>query len=332
MFDFTKCLVARLAYGDRGLNTRIQALGACVASLLEFSALRDPFWRRIILLVAAFWFAAGVALSFHAKPDTFSNLQWQPVLWLVIIAIPLTLALNAYEFVLSAQLIGQQIGFRSALETTIIGGVANMLPLPGGIMVRVAALKAAGASLKHSTSTILFSNTLLWFGVAFTYAGAWIGALGSMWVGTAFLATGLSILTISFVATLSLLKEWRITMRLTATKIGLVVTDAARIYLCFWALTAVSSFAQASVLTASSVIGSAISIVPAGLGIRESVAALMAPVVGLAASSAFLATSLNRLVGLAIIAPVAAYLAVRQSGPGRQSNQGVGGIHQRPAA
>ena len=43
------------------------------------------------------------------------------------------------------------------------------------------------------------------------------------------------------------------------------------------------------------------------------VAALLAPVVGLAASSAFLATSLNRLVGLSITAPVAAYLAFRQS-------------------
>jgi uncharacterized membrane protein YbhN (UPF0104 family) len=295
-----------------GLNAKTQALSARLASLLEFRALRDPFWRRIILLVAAFWFAVGVALSIRAQPDIFGSLQWQPILWLVVIAIPVTLALNAYEFVLAARLISQQVGFRSALETTIIGGVANMLPLPGGIMVRVAALKAAGASLKHGTSAILF-NTFIWFGVAFAYAGAWVLALGAMWIGTAFLAAGLAILMISFAATFRLLQEWRITMRLTVTKIGLVLIDATRIYLCLWALTAAGSFGHASVLTASSVVGSAISIVPAGLGIREGVAALLAPIVGLAASSAFLATSLNRLVGLAITAPVAAYLAFRQS-------------------
>src|SRR5688572_30403952 len=109
-----------------GLNAKTQALSAHLASLLEFRVLQDPFWRRIILLVAAFWFAVGVALSIRAQPDIFDKLQWQPILWLVIFAIPVTLALNAYEFVLSARLISQQIGFRSALETTIIGGVANM--------------------------------------------------------------------------------------------------------------------------------------------------------------------------------------------------------------
>lgn len=67
-------------------------------------------------------------------------------------------------------------------------------------------------------------------------------------------------------------------------------------------------------LSASSVIGSAFFIVPAILGIREAVAAaLLAPIVGLAASSVFLATSINRLVGLAITDPVAAYLAFLQS-------------------
>jgi hypothetical protein len=42
----------------------------------------------------------------------------------------------------------------------------------------------------------------------------------------------------------------------------------------------------------------------------------MGPLVGLAASSAFLATSLNRLVGLATTAPIAAVLAFRKTDRG----------------
>ena len=294
------------------MKAKTQALTARLASLLELRALQNPFWRRAILIVAALGFAIGIVLSVRAQPQVFNNLQWLPILWLVVVAIPVTLALNAREFVLSARLIGRHIGFRSALETTIIGGVANMLPLPGGVMVRVAALKVAGASFKHGTSTILFV-ALVWFGIAFAYAGAWMMALGAAFAGAAFLAGGIVILLISFAATMRLLKEWRVTMHLTVTKVGLVLIDAARIYLCLWSLSSSASFGQASVLTASSVVGTAISIVPAGIGIREGVAALMGPLVGLAASSAFLATSLNRVLGLATTAPVAAFLALRKS-------------------
>jgi uncharacterized membrane protein YbhN (UPF0104 family) len=291
---------------------RTHAWKACLLSLLELRALSNPFWRRTILLVAALWFGAGVALSVYADPHRFSDLQWQPIVWLIAVAIPITIALNSLEFTLSGRLIGTHIGFRSAMETTIIGGVANMLPLPGGIVVRVAALKAAGASFKHGSLTILF-NTFLWFGVALVYAGAWIAALAAIWLGSMFLAAGLAILIASFAITRQSLKEWRVTMWLTLNKVGLVLIDALRIFLCLWALSAAGGFGQASVLTASSVIGSAVSFVPAGLGVREAVAALLAPVVGLAASSAFLATSLNRLIGLAVTTPIAAYLAVRQS-------------------
>jgi len=294
------------------LHAKSQVLIARLVSLVELRALQNPFWRRVILVGAALGFVIGIVLSIRAQPQVIYNLQWLPVLWLVALTIPATIALNAWEFVLSARLIGHHIEFRSALETTIIGGVANMLPLPGGIMVRVAALKAAGASLKHGMSTTLFV-AWIWFGVAFAYAGAWMMTLGATNAGAVFLVSGIVILLISFTATMRLLKKWRVTMHLTVIKLGLVLIDAARVYLSLWALSSSSSFGQASVLTASSVVGSAISIVPAGIGIREGVAALMGPLVGLAASSAFLATSLNRLFGLATTAPVAAFLAFQKS-------------------
>jgi polysaccharide pyruvyl transferase WcaK-like protein/uncharacterized membrane protein YbhN (UPF0104 family) len=272
--------------------------------------LSSPRVRRAILLVATLGFAAGIVVSIRAQPGMFSDLHLSPVLLVVAIVIPATVFFNAYEFLLSARLIGRRIGLHSALETTIIGSVANMLPLPGGSIVRVAALKAAGAELKHGISTILFL-TLIWLGVAFTYAGAWVIVLGKTLVGALFVAGGAGVLVASFATTWRLLKQWQVPMQLLATKLVIVLLDAARNLLCLWALGADANFAQASALAVSGVLGSAVSVVPAGLGVREGVAAAMAPLVGLAASSAFLAMTLSRVLGLATTAPVAAFLAWR---------------------
>ena len=64
-------------------------------------------------------------------------------------------------------------------------------------------------------------------------------------------------------------------LHLTVIKFGLVLIDSTRIYLCLLILGVDGSFIQASVLSVSSVVGAAVSIVPAGLGIREAVAALL---------------------------------------------------------
>ncbi len=101
-------------------------------------------------------------------------------------------------------------------------------------------------------------------------------------------------------------------LSLVGIKSALVLMDALRIFTCFLILGLDGTFGQASVLTVSSVLGAAVSIVPAGLGIREGAAALLAPFVALAAASAYLSTSLNRVIGLAIMAPVALFLGLRR--------------------
>lgn len=290
---------------------RVNPVIGLLTALTDLRLLSTPAWRRVLLLMATLGFGAGFVLSVRHYPHGLNALQWTPLVLLAAVSIPVTIVLNTSEFVLSGRLIGTKLTFLNAMETTIIGGVANMLPLPGGIIVRVAALKAAGASVKRGSLTIVF-NMLIWFGVAFAYSGVWIAVLGSGMAGPLFLAGGIAILIGAFATTMRYLADWRVTLRLTINKLGLVLIDAARIYLCLWALSVAGGFGQASALTASGALGNAISFVPAGLGVREGVAALLAPFVGLPPASAFLATSLNRLVGLAVTAPIALWLSIRQ--------------------
>ena len=298
----------QLTHESGDLKYRIKALES-------LDAFNNPLWRRNILIIAAVGFVVGIVLSLRAQPDILSNLKWMPLVLLALVCIPVTLLLNTLEFGMSARLIGHKFPFWKSAETTIIGSVANMLPIPGGTIVRVAALKAAGASFKRGTSVTLLV-ALIWIGVAFSYAGVWLlvlrGAAQIEGLGLIFLLIGIAALGASVFWCVKLQKDWWQTTILVLIKVGLVLIDTTRILLCLWAFGFDAGFGQASVLAASSVLGAAVSIVPAGLGVREGVASLLGPVVGVAASSAYLSASLNRIIGLAVMAPAAIVLVIRQ--------------------
>lgn len=283
------------------------------ADQLSETASGRPLWQRLLLIVAAIGFAAGVYLSIRAKPDLIEDLNYRPLLLLALIAVPVTVMLNAEEFRLSGRLVGRDFSRLSALEVTIVASVANMLPIPGGTMVRIAALKSQGASLKDGTMATLLVS-FLWVALAFLYSGLWLmvpGTGASRMLGGAFCLFGGMVLVATVVVALRLPGSRDTILHLTVIKFGLVLIDSTRIYLCLLILGVDGSFIQASVLSVSSVVGAAVSIVPAGLGIREAVAALLAPWIALDAASGYLSTSLNRIVGLAVLTPISVYLGLR---------------------
>ncbi|MGB5485719.1 hypothetical protein, partial [Parasphingorhabdus sp.] len=140
-------------YGGKPvLRKKLQKIMASADHVIGSVPMHNDRFRQIILIVAVFALIAGIYFSFRSQPDLFQEARLGPIIILALFAVPLTIYFNALEFVLSARLIGHKIGLKSAAETSVIGGVANMLPLPGGALVRVAALKAEGASVGKSTS------------------------------------------------------------------------------------------------------------------------------------------------------------------------------------
>ncbi|WP_299949850.1 lysylphosphatidylglycerol synthase domain-containing protein [uncultured Ruegeria sp.] len=277
---------------------------------------RRPLWQRGLLIIAALGFALGVYLSIRARPELISDLNFGPLFILAAVCVPFTVLLNTEEFRLSGLLVGHHFPRISALEITIVASVANMLPIPGGTMVRIGALKTKGANLKDGTAATLLIS-FLWIGAAFLYSGAWLLVLGGKEtggpkLGPVFCLFGAVLLVIVAALGARMFKQRGTVARLILIKIGLVLTDAARIYLCFLVLGVDATFGQASVLTVSSVVGASVSIVPAGLGIREGTAALLAPLIALGAATGYLSTSLNRVVGLMVLAPVALALSLRK--------------------
>lgn len=292
---------------------------AAVDLLVGYVPMHNSRFRQGILIVAVLALIAGIYFSFRSQPDLFREARLGPIVVLAMVAVPATIYFNALEFVLSARLIGHRIGLKSAAETSIIGGVANMLPLPGGVLVRVAALKAEGASVAKSTSVMAFV-AFIWAAISFGYAGAWLVIGGATAFGLLFIALGCMGVVGCFALSMHVLDDHIITAQLFACKAGLVLVDAFRLYLCLLAINIAAEFGQASVLTVSGFVGSSFSIIPAGLGIREGVSALLGPLVGLTAAAAFLASAANRIVGLMVSAPLAILLAWKA---GHQAKTGV---------
>ncbi len=278
--------------------------------------LNRPGLRRWALWLALGVLVAGLVLSVRAQPDVVTELDWRPLAALLLLVIPVVKLLNVFEYILSGRLLGKSIGLMEGLEVTTIGAAANMLPLPGSTLVRMAGLKAAGAGYGKGAAAVLLAS-LIWLAVASLYAGAWILSLGgatpaARWVGPAFVAVGAMLLAFCLVAAIRLEGGSRIIGLIAANRLVLVAIEALRFVLVLQAMGVAASFAQASGLAVTGVLGSAVSIVPAGLGVRELVAAGLGPVVGISAAAGFLAAGLIRLLDLVFILALAGALALRR--------------------
>jgi len=266
--------------------------------------------RAAVLAVAVLGFIVGIAVSLRAQPDLLSNIQIWPVLAVLLLTVPFNLLFNGVEFQLSVRLLGKDLSLADALETTIVGSAANMLPLPGSAMVRVARYKTLGVAYKHGISTTLFLAAI-WLGAAAVYAGGWLIYQSSQLWGNVLFVGGVFILLFSLAGAYRLYSSTKLWSQILAVRMALVFIDACALYLCFWALDFGTTFAQSSVLTISGFLGAAVSIVPAGLGVREAAAAGLGELVAVAASAAYLASSLYRILGLIMIIPPAIFLVRR---------------------
>jgi hypothetical protein len=273
--------------------------------------LQSPKARRGLLVFAALILLAGLYLSFRYQPGLLDRLEWQPALILFLLGVPLIILLSSLEFVVMGRILGRRIQMATAFEVTVIGAAANLLPIPGGAVARVTALKLAGAGLRESATTMVMM-TIMWVGVALMFSGGAAIHLGSEVPGVVALAVGLGAVTLAFFFTGSPSATFGSTLASLALKVCLVMADGARIYLALSALGFEVRPVQALVLVAAGPLGSAVSIMPAGLGVREALAALLAPLAGLAAAAGFLAAALSRIIDLAVIAPTALWLAFRR--------------------
>jgi len=275
---------------------------------------RQPASRRIAsrasLAVGLVAFIGVSWLSFESLPER-SSLQPFALLVLVPLAL-LTTWMNAVEFRLVGQLVDLHVGRADALRVAVYSSAANLLPLPGALVVRTARLRHVGYRRAANAN---LTAALAWFGVAITAAGGGLALTGSSPMPAApgaaiggIACVGASgVLAARVTATRSARAPW---LRLLGCETAQVVIAGSRYLAALAALDIGVGVGQALVVGLAPVFASAVGLLPGGLGVREVLAGALAAGVDLPAASGTAATAVDRAVGLAALGAVSAVLLV----------------------
>jgi hypothetical protein len=263
--------------------------------------------------VATVVFVVGGWFAFRSLDVTFDEIRWVPMVIAALVGVPLTLVANTLEYLLSARTLGHRMPFLPALQLTTMSTAANLLPIPGAFLVRVQGLRAMGSRYgKALASTAVVG--LVWIGVSAVMAAILL-AVGQRWVAAAVLgAAGIPPLVGAHAWLRRAVPETgerrRVGGLLVAVELFAVFVNAGRLVLILVGLGVDAAVDQALVLAVSSSLAAAAGILPGGFGLRELIAAALAPLVGLPASAGFAATAINRLMGIVVLAPITGALAL----------------------
>lgn len=239
----------------------------------------------------------GAAWSISELDIQLSDLSLGYLALNLLVLSPLLLVVAGATLRIAAWALGRDVPLSKAIQAAAAANVAELLPLPGGALVRGAVLMRAGAKMGESASMITLTAfltlamTITLSAVALALMGQFVG----WWLaGAGFLGT---------VATLAWLARRVPLQILTAMVVIRLVTltiSVLRLAVSFAALGEGTSFAAAALYTIASSLGTAISIVPAGFGVNEAIAAGLATLIAASPAAAFLAVALNRALDLTV--------------------------------
>ena len=93
------------------------------------------------------------------------ELHWWVLPVLVLVTGPLAVLANAAEFRIMGAVNGHHIRWAPAVRLTVLAASANLLPLPGGVLVRTQALYNRGSTYRHAVGANAAAG-LVWIGCA----------------------------------------------------------------------------------------------------------------------------------------------------------------------
>jgi hypothetical protein len=265
--------------------------------------------NRAILAVAFALFAALFFLSYRSLPE--SNIRW---VWFIptVAAIVATIILSGIEYQLSGRILAHRIRFPEALRISLLSSAANMLPLPGSVILRTESLKRKGSSYVQALSSTAATG-VGWVGTAAVMAATlilseqnsafgWILAIG----GAGALLAMVLLLRRSTAAAFSF------AIQVIVVEAVLVVLTAVRLAGVLNAIGVGVSATQAVALSLSDALAAAVGVFPGGLGLREAMAGGLSVFIDLPPAAGVLAAALDRVAALLILSLAAALVIMQR--------------------
>lgn len=305
---------AEAATSEAGLRA------ALPAPLRRLMAAREPTprTRRVLAAVGAVGVTIALVLSLRALDVSLSTLRPGPLLVVALVLTPATMLANAAELrVMAAGTATRPLPWSPAVQVVVLATAANLLPVPGAALVRLQALRTRGATTAAS-ALINLAGAGAWLGTGLVIAGGALLVLRGAAAGPAIVlgvaATAVSAVLVRRAAHPG--RATRTTLALLGVEAGVTVLHGARLLTVLVALGVELDLGQALVIGVSAPLSAAAGVFPAGIGLAEALSAALAPLVALPVAAGVAATGLNRVIGLAVTAPVALWFATRRHADG----------------
>lgn len=205
-------------------------------------------------------------------------------------------------------MLGERIPLRECHEITLNASIANLLPLPGSVLVRTVRL-AKNNPTKHAALTALVAG-LCWVGVSLTVGGIALLTVSVSYLAPVFLAVGIVLLITSFSLRRSLTDQAGGFRDLVLVELLLTAVGGMNLYLAFRAVGFDIDALQSLIVVVSSPLASAAGIFPSGIGLAEAIMSGLSTLLDIPAQVGFLAAAIARLtmtIGLFIGRSVVAF-------------------------
>ncbi len=274
----------------------------------------STFWRTSLLTVSSVGIVVASVWAWDSSGLSGGDLEWGPIVLLLAVAAPLTLALKAAEYRVAAGVAGQRPDLRRSLDVAVVSSAANLLPLPGSLFVTVRSLSEDGTTYGGAIAASAVPG-LTWLGITGVGGGIAIAVAGPPLLGAAVGLGGV----VGLVVALSVFRSsappdgrLRLGAAVVMVETCWLGVSALRLGLAVSALGVSVDPAQAVALSVAGAITVAIGFFPGGLGIREALIAALSPLIGLPFNTGVLIGSLDRVVWLVFLALAAVVLALRR--------------------
>jgi hypothetical protein len=269
-------------------------------------------YRRPLLAIATVALIVAMAWAWNRAGLTIDDLSWKPLVALALIAAPASLLLKAAEFIVAARIAGQRPGPRLAMETAVVSSAANLLPLPGSLLVTVKALADGGAGYGSAVAASAVPG-IAWLGITGVVGGSALAIEGAAAVGLIVLIGGL----VAFVGAGAVFHSTgpsngrpALVLTILLVETGWLAVSGLRFTLAAAVIGVDLTLPQALALSVAGAITVAIGFFPGGLGVREALIAALSPLIGLDLETGVLLGAVDRVMWLGFLALAGAGLAL----------------------
>lgn len=270
--------------------------------------MKKPVARRSIAIAGLLLFVAGSWISVNQVLNLGASFHIAPVLVVTILLAPIATHLSIRRFQWMGEMAVVSINYPASSRVVVAGGLANILPLPGAFLVRLAYLSER-IGIKASARLNVVA-ALVWMGCALLMAALFL-------VANSYVVLSFVFLLGVMVATIISFQQLRVAglkpgglFRLAALQLVMTMVNILRIVIISYAFDMPLQALVASLMAVTGAAASMTGVFPAGIGLTEILAAFVTKIMSLPASLGFLVSSINRLsswIALTFFLPIALF-------------------------